>query len=239
MAVAPLDGQQTISITLDLSERKRLEEQVRRSQKMEAIGNLAGGVAHDFNNLLSVILSYTTLVLEAMTPGDPTKADLEEVRKAGQRAADLTRQLLAFSRQQLLQPRVLDLNHVVNGMENMLRRLLGEDIELAILTAQKVGKILADPGQVEQVIMNLIVNARDAMPRGGKLSIETENVALDAEYAAQHLEVVPGEYVMVAVTDTGTEAWMARRSRTCSSRSSPPKRRGGERAWASPPCSAS
>ncbi len=204
VAVASLDATRTISLCLDLTERKRLEEQLRRAQKMEAIGSLAGGVAHDFNNLLSVILSYAGLLLGDMTPGDPAMADLEEIRKAGERAADLTRQLLAFSRQQVMQPRLIDMNHVVSGLEKMLRRLLGEDIDFSLLTAHHVGKIHADPGQVGQVIMNLVVNARDAMPRGGKLSIETADVTLDAGYAAQHVDVAPGDYVMLAVTDSGT-----------------------------------
>ncbi len=204
VARAMLDEGRYISLCLDLSERKRLEEQLRRAQKMDAIGALAGGVAHDFNNLLSVILGYANMLLVDLTAGDPLYADLEEIRRAGERAADLTRQLLAFSRQQVLQPRVLDLNQVVTGMQRMLRRLLREDIDLSLLLAPSVGKILADPGQAEQVIMNLVVNACDAMPLGGKVSIETENVRLDAEYAAQHDDVVPGDHVLVAVTDTGT-----------------------------------
>jgi two-component system, cell cycle sensor histidine kinase and response regulator CckA len=194
----------------DITERKRAEEQRKKlegqlqvSQKMEAIGSLAGGVAHDFNNLLSVILSYTEFAMQALREGDPLKADLLEVKKAGDRAAVLTRQLLAFGRKQLLQPVSLNLNHVAEGVEKMLRRILGEDIDYVQVLAPDLGVVRADPGQIEQVLMNLVVNARDAMPEGGKLTIETSNVDIDEEYAAHHVGVKPGSYVRLAVTDTG------------------------------------
>ncbi len=192
-----------LAVALDVTARNRMETQLRQVQKMEAIGSLAGGVAHDFNNLLSVILGYSNMLTESLKPGDPMRADLEEISQAGQRAADLTRQLLAFSRQQILEPRALDLNAVIQGIAKMLRRLVGEDVELSVAAAPQLGTVRADQGQVEQVIMNLIVNSRDAMPEGGKVTIETANVVLDAGYAAAHPGVSAGPYVMLAVTDTG------------------------------------
>jgi signal transduction histidine kinase/ActR/RegA family two-component response regulator len=184
-------------------ERQHLEEQLRQAQKMEAVGRLAGGVAHDFNNLLSIILSYSSILIDRTTPHDPMRTDLQEIQKAGQRAASLTRQLLAFSRQQVVQARVLDLNQIIRDMENMIRHLVGEDVELTIVSQPGLGKVKADPVHLEQVIMNIVVNARDAMPQGGKLTIETANVELDQSYAEDHLGVVPGPHVMLAIRDTG------------------------------------
>jgi signal transduction histidine kinase/GAF domain-containing protein len=197
----------------DVEERFRLEEQLRQSQKMEAIGQLAGGVAHDFNNLLSVILSYSVIALDALQPNDPLYADIDEIRRAGERASDLTRQLLAFSRHQILQPRVIDLSHVVTGVEKMLRRLLGEDITLSIFLGPSLGQMVIDVGQIEQIILNLVVNARDAMPKGGQITIETANVDLDEAFALGHLGVVAGRHVMLAVTDTGVGMDAATRAR--------------------------
>jgi two-component system cell cycle sensor histidine kinase/response regulator CckA len=187
----------------DVTESHALEQQLRQSQKMEAVGQLAGGIAHDFNNLLTAILGYSD-VLASRTGDDAlARQDIDEIRRAGERAASLTRQLLAFSRKQILEPRVLDLNGVVRNIEQMLRRLIGEDVELETRLPDSVGAVRADPGQIEQVIMNLIVNARDAMPTGGKLTIATADVELDASVAAFQFDVPPGRYVLLAVSDTG------------------------------------
>jgi PAS domain S-box-containing protein len=203
VAVAPLENGESISIALDLTDRRRLEDQFRQAQKMEAVGRLAGGIAHDFNNVLSVILSCADLMRAELNPDEPLRGDVEEIRTAAQRAADLTRQLLAFSRQQVLEPKVLGLNGVVSGMDKMLRRLLGADVTLTSLLEPALGNIEADPGQIEQIVMNLAVNARDAMPQGGKLTLQTRNVELDEDYAELHHDVRPGPYVLLAVSDTG------------------------------------
>ncbi|MFO0586233.1 MAG: ATP-binding protein [Polyangiaceae bacterium] len=183
---------------------ERTEDKLRQAQKMEAVGRLAGGVAHDFNNILSVVLSYSDMLLRALRPEEPMRDDVEEIYRAGQRAADLTRQLLAFSRQQILAPRVLNLNSVVKGVERMLRRLIGEDVLLSALLASDLCLCEVDPGQIEQIIVNLAVNARDAMPSGGRLTIETANVTLDETYVSDHPEATAGQHVMLVVTDSGT-----------------------------------
>jgi PAS domain S-box-containing protein len=189
----------------DITQRRRLEEQLRQSQKMESIGQLAGGIAHDFNNLLTIIISYSE-ILEYL-PSDSIEEHLEEIeqiKEAALRAATLTRQLLAFSRRAQVDMRVLNLNTIISDLLKMLERLIGEDIELTTVLAANLGKVKADGGQLEQMIMNLVINARDAMPQGGKLTVETANIYLDAAYARQHYEVQPGWYVMLAVSDTGT-----------------------------------
>jgi two-component system cell cycle sensor histidine kinase/response regulator CckA len=191
------------SIARDVTESKNLEAMLRQAQKMEAVGQLAGGVAHDFNNLLGVILGYTGLLLDSLNLDDPHRKSIQEIQKAGDRAALLTRQLLAFSRKQVLQTKVLDLNTVVAGAEKLLQRLIGEDIEMLVILSPALGRIEADAGQLEQIIMNLAVNARDAMLPGGKLTIETSNVEVDEEYALQHPSTRPGPHVMLSVTDNG------------------------------------
>jgi len=192
-----------IGVALDVTDRKHLTDQLRQSQKMQAIGELAGGVAHDFNNLLMVVKGHAQLLLERM-PKDPSlHHSVQQMEKAADRAASLTRQLLAFSRKQVLQPRVLDMNDVVTGMIKMFSRVIGENIEMAFVPGAGLGRAKADPGQMEQVLLNLVVNARDAMPTGGRLTIETSNVQLDRSYAAGHTAVEPGPYIMLTVSDTG------------------------------------
>jgi signal transduction histidine kinase len=199
------------SLEAEMVERKQAEEtlqktedQLRQSQKLEAVGRLAGGVAHDFNNLLTVITGYSELLLIKRGLDDAAREKIEEIRNAGVRAASLTRQLLAFSRKQVLQPVVLDLNSLIEGTGKMLGRLIGEDIQITTVLRPEIKRIHADPGQIEQVIVNLAVNARDAMPQGGKITIETANVELDKQYAATHIAVRAGHYVMISLSDTGT-----------------------------------
>ena len=187
----------------DVTEQRQNEEQLRVAHRMESVGRLAGGIAHDFNNLLTVIINHTAFAAKDVGKEDPLQADLAQIGKAAERATFLTRQLLAFSRKQVLKPQILDLNKIVGGMEEMLRRLLGEDIDLAVGLAMGLGKVMADPGQIEQVVMNLAVNARDAMPDGGKLTIETAYVELDDAYSSQHVGMKPGPHVMLSVSDTG------------------------------------
>lgn len=192
-----------VGISRDITELKRLEEQFRQSQKMEAVGRLAGGVAHDFNNLLTVINGYSQLIFNRLSADDPNRLRLAEIQKAGERAANLTRQLLAFSRKQMLQPRVVNLNTLLTELLKLLQRLIGEDIEVALAPASDLGWTKIDPGQFEQAIINLAVNARDAMPQGGQLTITTQNTELDATYAERYPEVQAGAYVCVTVSDTG------------------------------------
>ena len=192
-----------VGVERDVTHERHLEDQLRQSQKMEAIGQLAGGVAHDFNNLLTIITGYGQLLLEDLEPDDPRRLKMREINKAAARAVSLTRQLLAFGRRQVLASEVLDLNDVLTNLEKMLHRLIREDIELVIVQGEALGRVRADRGQIEQVIMNLVLNARDAMLQGGKLTLETSNVNLDEAYAASHPEVTPGLYVMLAVGDNG------------------------------------
>jgi two-component system cell cycle sensor histidine kinase/response regulator CckA len=197
-------------LAIDVTERKKseaalreLEDQLRQSQKLEAVGQLAGGVAHDFNNLLTAISGHSEMCLRRLNPEDPLHRRVEQIKKAGDRAAALTRQLLAFSRKQILHPKVIDLNDIVVDMNKLLRRLIGEDINLMLSLGVDLGKVKADPNQIEQVLMNLCVNARDAMPKGGKLTIETNKVQVGEEFSSYHMSVPPGKYVMLAVSDTG------------------------------------
>jgi PAS domain S-box-containing protein len=187
----------------DVTERRALEQQLRQAQKMEAIGRLAGGIAHDFNNLLMVISGYSEFLLDRIGPDPTLRGHAQEIANAADRATSLTRQLLAFSRKQMLAPKVVDLNGVVTENLKMLTRLIGEDIDLVMIPGSDISAVKADPGQIEQVIMNLAVNARDAMPQGGKLTIETANVTFDTNYARFHAPVKPGDYVMLAISDTG------------------------------------
>jgi len=182
---------------------RKTEEQLRHAQKMEAVGRLAGGVAHDFNNLLSVILSCSETMRGDLKPVEPMREEVDQIHRAAGRAADLTRQLLAFSRQQVLAPKILDLNEVLVGMDKMFQRIIGVDVQLVLLCGSGLGRVRADPGSIEQVIMNLVLNARDAMPTGGKLTMETANVMIDEASARDHLGTRPGPHVMLAVTDTG------------------------------------
>jgi PAS domain S-box-containing protein len=190
-------------VVKDVSERMQLGEQLRQAQKMEAVGRLAGGVAHDFNNVLTVITGYASILMESLEPDSPQALDLRQISRSADRAAALTRQLLAFSRRQVLQPRVLNLNSLVLNAEKMLERLIGEDIEIHLSLEASLGSVSADPGQLEQVIMNLAVNARDAMPDGGDLTFETRNLEVETPRSLGHFRVAPGSYIMLAVSDTG------------------------------------
>jgi len=206
VSLGPLETEQGMLVSSgirDVTERVALEERLRQSQKMEAVGRLAGGIAHDFNNLLTVILGYSQILADGLQKGSRLADSTGQIKSAAERAAGITRQLLAFSRKQVLSPRVINLNDIVLNLDSLLRRLIGEDIEVLTVPANDLGAVKADPGQIEQVIMNLALNSRDAMPQGGKLTLETTNAVLDETYARDHQPVVPGRYVMLAVSDTG------------------------------------
>jgi len=205
----PIEGkdgglERLAGVAEDITDIKQIQLQLQQAQKMESVGRLAGGVAHDFNNLLTAIVGYSEFLMLSLPPGDKRREDVEQIRKAGERASALTRQLLAFSRQQVLQLQVLDCNALVADLEKMLQRIIGEDVELATLLGPETGLVKGDPGQIEQVLLNLVVNAKDAMPNGGRITIETHNVDLKEDYDRVHLQIKPGAYVMLAVTDTGT-----------------------------------
>ncbi len=202
-AVETEEGTFGIAFVSDISVRKTLEQQLVHAQKMEAVGRLAGGVAHDFNNMLTVIAGYNRMILDELSNLDPLRGYAEEIHKAAERASALTNQLLAFSHRQIMQPRVVNLNAVIGQTENMLRRLIGEDIQLVMSFGADTGNIRTDPSHIEQAIVNLAVNARDAMPLGGRITIETSNTRIDETYAKTHMGVEPGEFVMIAVSDTG------------------------------------
>ena len=204
-SVKDKDGNITaaLELVIPITERKKLEAQLRQAQKMEAIGQLAGGIAHDFNNALTLIKTCSELTLFDLKESDPLREKIEMILEATNRSADLAHRLLAFSRRQVMEMKVLDLNNLLKDLDKMLRRVIGEDIELVNVLAEDLGRVKVDPGQVEQVVLNLALNAKDAMPRGGKLTIETANVELDETYSRTHVDVIPGRYVMLAVSDTG------------------------------------